>query len=78
VKNTFRNSIFSPSIDLDINGASAAEDFGKVSPFAVVFTDIDENVKEPPAIEFYTSPLFWEQTNNAVSLSLKRKWQTMF
>jgi hypothetical protein len=46
------------------------EGFRERPPFTAVFTDIDDGVKEPAAIDFYISPLFREKGNNFFPLFL--------
>jgi hypothetical protein len=64
VKDTFQHAVFGPSVDSDVDGMPGAEGFREGPPFAAVFADIDDSVKEPAVMDFYISPLFREKGNN--------------
>jgi hypothetical protein len=70
VKDPFQRPVFGPAVDSDVDGMLEAEGFRERPPFTAVFTDIDDGVKKPTAIDFYISPLFREKGNNFFPLFL--------
>jgi hypothetical protein len=70
MKNPFQHAFFDPPVDSDADGAPGAEGRGEGPPFAAVFADIDEGVKEAAAIDFHISPLLRKKVNNFFPLFL--------
>jgi hypothetical protein len=68
VENPFQHAVLGPSVDSDVDGMPGSEGFREGPPFAAVFADRDDGVKEPAVIDFYLSPLFGEEPEDLFPL----------